>query len=58
MKIDSKTVAHLAEEYETNESSFVKFFCRDLLKKIAVETNKITGVVNEINKANPYGIPL
>lgn len=55
---DKKTVEHLAEEHETNESSFIRFFCEELLNSIANETRKVGDMANNINKVNPFGFPL
>lgn len=56
-EFDENMVAHLAEECETNSSSFIKKFCKKLLKKIAVETREIGVEAEKLNKINPYGFP-
>ena len=57
IKADRLTISKLAEETETNDSSFIKKFCTDILQKIAVETKSLSKAAKEINMENPYGFP-
>lgn len=54
---DSSLVSKIAEEAETNESSFVKEFCDDILQQISKQTKELGEKIKEINLVNPYGFP-
>ena len=57
IKANRLTISKLAEEAETNDSSFIKKLCTDILQKIAVETKSLSEAAKEINLENPYGFP-
>lgn len=54
---DSSFVSKLAEEAESNESSFIQELCSDFLQQISKQTQKLEQTLKEINLANPFGFP-
>lgn len=55
IKADSSLVSKIAEEAESNESSFIKEFCDDILLQISKQTKELGEKIKEINLVNPYG---
>ena len=57
IEIDNEIIEKIAEEYETNESDFVKISCEKILQKVSKVTQKMSATAKEINTLNPLGVP-
>jgi hypothetical protein len=57
VELDKTMIAKVAEEYENNQSDFVKFSCEKILQKVSKVTQKMSDTAKEINTLNPLGVP-
>lgn len=57
LNAESLTISKLSEESESNESTFIRKLCSEILQQLAFKTKDVFESAKKMNLENPYGFP-